>query len=307
MGKKTALVVMAAGIGSRYGGGIKQMDPLGPGGEIMMDYSIYDALEAGFDKVVFIIRKDLDKDFRELIGDKISRITETAYAYQELSNLPAGFSVPEGRTKPWGTGQAILAARDVISEPFCVINADDYYGKNGYIALHEALVNGEDSGAAARQNIFMAGFILGNTLSENGGVTRGLVDLDAAGNLVGIRETKNIVKTEDGAAVRDGDNLTVLNPSSLVSMNMWGLYPSFLDKLESGFGAFLSDEGKDPLTGEYLLPTIIDGLVSKNEAAVKVLRTKDSWFGVTYKEDRDAVREKFAELIAEGVYKTPLF
>ena len=307
MGKKTALVVMAAGIGSRYGGGIKQMDPLGPSGEIMMDYSIFDALEAGFDKVVFIIRRDLDKDFRELIGDKISRTVETAYAYQELANLPEGFSVPEGRTKPWGTGQAILAARDVISEPFCVINADDYYGKNGYRILHEALISGEDTGAGGIQNIYMAGFVLGNTLSENGGVTRGLVSLSGDGSLVGIRETKNIVKTADGAAVQEGETLRPLDPGKLVSMNMWGLYPSFLEKLESGFSAFLREPGQDLMTREYLLPTIIDGLVAEGGASVKVLRTQDSWFGVTYREDRDAVRGKLAELIAAGVYKTPLF
>ena len=305
--RRTALVIMAAGIGSRYGGGIKQMDPLGPSGEIMMDYSIHDALEAGFNKVVFIIRRDLDKDFRELIGDRITKVTETAYAYQELAALPAGFAVPEGRTKPWGTGQAILAAKDVINEPFCVINADDYYGKKGFKAIHDALVSGSDAGSSAAQKIFMAGFVLGNTLSDNGGVTRGIVELGEGGSLIGIHETKNIVKTKDGAAAEENGSLKPLDTASLVSMNMWGLYPSFTELLESGFRSFLSENAGDPLKKEYLLPDIIDSLVVKGGAEVQVLPTDDTWFGVTYKEDRDAVKAEFVSLISRGVYKTPLF
>ncbi|MDO4620837.1 MAG: sugar phosphate nucleotidyltransferase [Lachnospiraceae bacterium] len=303
---KTALVIMAAGIGSRYGGGIKQMDPLGPNGEIMMDYSIYDALEAGFNKVVFIIRRDLDHDFRELIGDRVSRKTEVAYAWQEIDDLPEGFSVPEGRTKPWGTGQALLAAKDVISEPFVVINADDYYGKEGFRRLHDLLV-AEAEKKSDKLQISMAAFVLGNTLSDNGGVTRGILTVDDEQRLVGINETKNIVRTENGAGVITESGTEELPLDNLVSMNMWGLYPEFLAKLEAEFPKFLSELGDEKEKKEFLLPTIIDKLLKNGEAEVRVMRTDDVWFGMTYKEDRDAVKGEIRKLIEQGVYPTPLF
>ena len=236
--KKTSLVIMAAGIGSRFGGGIKQLEPVGPNGEIIMDYSIHDALEAGFDKIVFIIRKDLEKDFREVIGDRIEKIAPVEYAFQEMDDLPDGFSIPAGRTKPWGTGQAILSAKDVIHEPFLVINADDYYGKEGFKRLHDYMVNEMDEDGEMH-DICMAGFILSNTLSENGGVTRGVCSVDADGYLTKVTETYNIYRDEDGmhAETRDGEPVAV-EEGDHVSMNMFGLPAKFIAELEHGFPKF---------------------------------------------------------------------
>ena len=302
--KKTSLVILAAGIGSRFGGGIKQLAPVGPNGEIIMDYSIHDAIEAGFDKVVFIIRKDIEDDFRRIIGDRIEKLIPVEYAFQDINDLPEGFSVPEGRTKPWGTGQAVLAARDVIDEPFVVINADDYYGKNGFIAMHEALTGEEKE--SDKEQIYLAGFVLKNTLSDNGGVTRGICSQNEEGCLTGIQETKNIIRTESGAAAMTGDGLVDIDPESLVSMNMWGLMPSFVDTLRSGFPEFLRNVKEGDIKAEYLLPIIIDGMLKEEKAEVHVLRTEDKWFGVTYREDKDVVREAFAELVKNGVYVSPL-
>lgn len=302
--KKTALVILAAGIGSRFGGGIKQLAPVGPNGEIIMDYSIHDAIEAGFDKVVFIIRKDIEDDFRRIIGDRIEKLIPVEYAFQDINDLPEGFSVPEGRTKPWGTGQAVLAARDVIHEPFVVINADDYYGKNGFVAMHEALTGEEKE--SDREQIYLAGFVLKNTLSDNGGVTRGICSQNEEGCLTGIQETKNIIRTESGAAAMTDDGLVDIDPESLVSMNMWGLMPSFVDTLRSGFPEFLRNVKEGDIKAEYLLPIIIDGMLKEEKAEVHVLRTEDKWFGVTYQEDKDVVREAFAELVKNGVYVSPL-
>lgn len=302
--KKTALVILAAGIGSRFGGGIKQLAPVGPNGEIIMDYSIHDAIEAGFDKVVFIIRKDIEDDFRRIIGDRIEKLIPVEYAFQDINDLPEGFSVPEGRTKPWGTGQAVLAARDVIHEPFVVINADDYYGKNGFIAMHDALIGEEKE--SDKEQIYLAGFVLKNTLSDNGGVTRGICSQDEEGCLTGIQETKNIIRTESGAAAMTDDGLIDIDPESLVSMNMWGLMPSFVDTLRSGFPEFLRNVKEGDIKAEYLLPIIIDGMLKEKKAEVHVLRTEDKWFGVTYREDKDVVREAFAELVKNGVYVSPL-
>ena len=236
--KKTALVIMAAGIGSRFGKGIKQLAPVGPNGEIIMDYSIHDALEAGFNKVVFIIRKDLEEEFRRVIGERIEKITEVEYAFQALEDLPAGFEKPADRTKPWGTGQAVLAAKAVLNEPFMVINADDYYGKEAYVKVHDYLIQEQpDDGIL---HICMAGFRLGNTLSDNGSVTRGVCHIEE-GTLTGVTETHNIFKTADGAEARNDDKVEKLDVKSLVSMNMWGLTPVFMYTLDKGFVDFLSE------------------------------------------------------------------
>lgn len=301
---KTALVIMAAGIGSRFGGGIKQLEPVGPCGEIIMDYSIYDAIEAGFNKIVFIIRRDIEADFREIIGNRIEKIcadrgVEVAYAFQSLQDIPDGYQVPEGRTKPWGTGQAVLTVKDIIREPFAVINADDYYGKEAFVKLHSYLQEpGEDNAYC------MAGFILKNTLSENGGVTRGVCKVDENGFLTDVVETSNIVKTPDGAAV----NAEPINPESYVSMNMWGLRPAFMELLAQGFEMFFATAAKEnPLKAEYLLPIYIGQLLREQKVTVQVLETKDKWFGVTYREDKPAVVESFRRLIADGIYTAPLF
>lgn len=298
---KTTLLIMAAGIGSRFGGGIKQLEPVGLHDEIIMDYSIHDAIKAGFDKIIFVIRHDIEADFRERIGDRVAGIcnnvgVEVAYAFQDISDIPASYSVPTGRTKPWGTGQAVLAAKELIHEPFMVINADDYYGKEGFKAVHEYLVNGGKS--------CMAGFVLKNTLSDNGGVTRGICKMDENGNLTEVVETKNIVKTADGAEV---DGVTV-DVNSLVSMNMWGLTPDFLTTLEEGFKEFFKKEVPgNPLKAEYLIPIFIGELLSEGKMSVKVLKTNDTWYGMTYHEDVAAVKDSFQKMLENGVYKADLF
>ena len=306
---KTALLIMAAGIGSRYGAGIKQLAAVDGEGHIIMDYSVHDAIAAGFNKIVFIIRKDIEADFRTVIGDRIEAVcrengVECAYAFQSLSDIPG--ALPEGRTKPWGTGQAVLAAKEHLDCPFAVINADDYYGKQAYAALHEWLVRSHAASA-----ICMAGFILKNTLSDNGGVTRGVCRIDAGhSHVTDVVETKHIVKTPDGPEA-DGVRL---DPEAYVSMNMWGFpagegeKPPFLGVLEEGFRSFFEEEvTKDAQKSEYLLPTLIGSLLRSGKAAVRLLPTEDSWFGVTYAEDRASVAESFAELIEKGEYTKALF
>ena len=303
--KKTALVIMAAGVGSRFGNGIKQLAPVGPNGEIIMDYSIHDALEAGFNKVVFIIRKDIEEEFRSVIGNKIEKITEVEYAFQALEDLPEGFEKPDDRTKPWGTGQAVLAAKKVLSEPFMVINADDYYGKEAYVKVHDYLV--QDQPDDGIMHICMAGFRLGNTLSDNGSVTRGVCHIEN-GALTGVTETHDIYKTENGAESRSEEGQAVpLDVNSLVSMNMWGLTPQFMDVLEEGFVKFLSEIKPGDIKKEYLLPEMIDMLIKAGKAKVDVLDTKDTWFGVTYQEDKASVTAAFEKLVKDGVYPENLY
>ena len=295
----TTLLIMAAGIGSRFGGGIKQLEPVDSQNHIIMDYSIHDAIEAGFNHVVFIIRKDIENEFKEVIGNRMEAVCSengvtVDYAYQDINDIP-GY-LPAGRTKPWGTGQAVLAAKNVIDTPFIVINADDYYGKEGFKAVHEYLVNGGKS--------CMAGFVLKNTLSDNGGVTRGICKMDEGNNLTEVVETKNIVKTATGA---EADGVAV-DVNSLVSMNMWGLTPDFLDVLEEGFKEFFEKEVPgNPQKAEYLIPIFIGELLAEDKMSVKVLRTNDTWYGMTYKEDVSVVKESFRGMLERGVYKEELF
>ena len=301
----TTLVIMAAGMGSRYGG-IKQIEPVGPSGEIILDYSIYDAVEAGFDKVVFIIRKDIEADFKEIIGNRIGKQVEVDYVFQDINDIPEGFTVPEGRTKPWGTGHAVICAREFLTEPFAVINADDYYGKEAYVKVHDYLV--QEQPADDVLHICMAGFRLGNTLSDNGSVTRGLCHI-TDGKLTGVTETHNIFKTADGAESReDGQPAEKLDLNELVSMNMWGLTPDFLGVLEEGFKEFFEKEVPgNPLKAEYLIPSFIGELLEQGKMSVKVLRTNDTWYGMTYHEDVAAVKDSFKKMLEKDVYKDDLF
>ncbi len=307
--KKTALLIMAAGIGSRYGGGIKQLATVDNYNHIIMDYSIHDAIEAGFNKIVFIIRKDIEADFREVIGNRIEKVceplgVEVGYCFQDLRNIPGDF--PEERTKPWGTGQAVLAAREFIDCPFAVINADDYYGKQAFVELHSWLIEEHEDTA-----ISLVGFILKNTLSDNGTVTRGICVIDDGHTHVSnVVETKNIMKTPTGASA-DGVELDV---ESYVSMNMWGFpakegeIPAFVKVLDDNFVKFFEEDvPANPLKSEYLLPILIGGLLRNGTHTVKVLPSKDKWFGVTYVEDIDSVKNSFGELISAGVYKEDLF
>lgn len=305
--KDTALVIMAAGIGSRFGGGIKQLEPVGPGGEIIMDYSIHDAMEAGFNKVIFIIRRDLEKDFKEIIGHRIEKLLPVEYAYQELEDLPAGYEVTPGRTKPWGTGQAVLSVKGMVDGPFLVINADDYYGREGFRRIHDYMAEHMDSQSEI-YDICMGGFVLSNTLSDNGTVTRGVCQVDEEGYLTNVTETYNIQMKEDGLHATDESGAPVtISPSQPVSMNMWGLPASFVQELEKGFPVFLDNLKEGDIKSEYLLPKIIDNLVQNKKARVTVLDTPDKWFGVTYREDKQAVADAIRGLIQSGVYKEKLF
>ena len=305
--KNVTLVVMAAGIGSRFGGGIKQLEPVGPNGEIIMDYSIHDALEAGCNKVVFIIRRDIEDDFKEIIGKRIEKLVPVEYAYQSVDELPGGRKNTWGRTKPWGTGQAVLCVKDLVKEPFIVINADDYYGKEAFVKLYQYMTTEMDTGNTV-YDICMAGFILSNTLSDNGGVTRGVCTVDADDYLQCVTETYEI-QMKDGVltACNEEKQPVSVSASQHVSMNMWGLPPRFLELLEGGFAEFLDNLGDNAMKTEYLLPKIIDKLLAEKKARVKVLETGDHWFGVTYKEDKQVVVDSIKALIQNGVYKEKLF
>lgn len=279
MKKDTTLVVMAAGMGSRFGG-LKQIEPIGPDGEVILDFSVYDAVKAGFNKVVFIIRKDIEKDFREITKRKIEKIVDVEYVFQDMDKLPDGFSVPDGRTKPWGTGHAVYCAEEKVNEPFALINADDYYGQSSFKILNDQLTT--DDG------LCMVGFHLGNTLTENGTVARGVCDVDG-GILKGITEHTAIDKNSG------------IPLDTTVSMNMWGLNPSVFEHLNADFVSFLNGMA-NPLKDEFFIPYVIDNMIHRNGATVKVLKTSEKWYGVTYKDDKQLVVDAMKKLIDGGYY-----
>ena len=305
--KKPVLVVMAAGMGSRYGG-LKQIDPVDKEGHIIMDFSIYDAVQAGFQKVVFIIKKENEADFRSAIGDRLSNQLEVSYVFQDLHNIPEGYEVPEGRVKPWGTGHAVLSCINEIDGPFVVINADDYYGSHAFKMAYDFLTENEDTADTYRY--MMVGYKLENTLTENGHVARGVCVTDEEGHLLKINERTHIEKHDGGTAYTedDGKTWTMLPEGSTVSMNMWGLTPDFLDVLEEGFKEFFEKEVPgNPLKAEYLIPIFIGELLEQGKMSVKVLKTNDTWYGMTYHEDVAAVKDIFKKKLEKGVYKADLF
>lgn len=304
--KKPILVVMAAGMGSRYGG-LKQIDPVGKNGEIIMDFSVFDAVQAGFSKVIFIIKEQLFEDFKEVIGDRVSKYVQVEYVFQKLDDLPEGFTVPEGREKPWGTGHAVLAARDHIDAPFVVINADDFYGGEAFKKIGAFLRNVKENGEKAHWA--MVGYHLKNTLTENGHVARG-VCVEKDGMLDTIVERTHIEKREDGPAYTEDDGATwhALDEDTTVSMNLWGFTPDFVDALKKDFVSFLeNDVPKNPLKAEYFLPFVVNDQIRDGKADVTVLKSADKWFGVTYKADKPVVMAALAEMMQNGTYPDPLW
>ena len=308
MSKKPVLVVMAAGMGSRYGG-LKQIDPVGSCGEAILDYSVYDAHEAGFETVVIIIKEAIKKDFMETVGARLAKApVEIRYAYQELDKLPDGFTVPEGRTKPWGTSHAVLCAKEAIDgAPFAVINADDYYGKSAFKTIYDHLATAEDG---EKFNYCMVGYEVGKTVTENGSVARGVCETDENGYLTGVVERTQIEKYEGGIHFTEdgGKTYTELTDDTIVSMNMWGFTPSFLTAIEEGFAAFLNKAlVENPLKGEYFLPFVVQNLLSEDKATVRVLTSADKWYGVTYAADKPVVVAALQEKTREGLYPDGLW
>ena len=305
--KEPVLVVMAAGMGSRYGG-LKQIDPVDQEGHIIMDFSIYDAVRAGFKKVIFIIKKENEQDFRDAIGDRLSDKVEIVYVHQDLNNIPEGFQVPEGRVKPWGTGHAVLSCAGEIDGPFVVINADDYYGTHAFKMAYDFLIQAQEDTVPAQY--MMVGYKLENTLTDNGHVARGICVTDENGYLQDINERTHIEKKDGGAAYTEDDGAT-WNPLPLdatVSMNMWGFGASILQELKDRFAAFLDENlEKNPLKCEYFLPFVVDELLKEKKATVKVLKSMDKWYGVTYKEDKPVVVAAIQKLKDEGLYPQKLW
>ncbi len=307
MAKKPVLVVMAAGMGSRYGG-LKQIDPVGSQGEAILDYSLYDAHEAGFETAVIIIKEAIRKDFMDTVGKRLAKCPmEIRYAFQEMEKIPAGFSVPEGRVKPFGTSHAVLCAKEEIDgAPFAVINSDDYYGKSAFQAIYTYLSAAQDG---AKADYCMVGYLLGNTVTDNGSVARGVCTADAEGNLADIVERTRIEKRPEGIAfTEDGENWEPLTADTVVSMNMWGFTPGFLDRLQEQFPAFLETQlPQNPEKAEFLLPRSVDALLKEGKATVKVLKSEDRWYGVTYAADKPMVVAALAELTEQGKYPNGLW
>ena len=299
------LVIMAAGMGSRYGG-LKQIDPVDNYGNKIIDFSIYDAVRAGFKKVIFIIKKENLEDFKSCIGDIVKDHIEVEYVFQELNNIPDGFSVPEGRVKPWGTAHAVLSAIDSVDGPFAVINADDFYGKEAFAKIHDYLTSTEDDD---KYRYAMVGYKLINTLTENGSVSRGVCSLDDNGYLTDIEEKTKIIKTASGAAFTDNEvDYQDISPETIVSMNMWGFSKSFMAELKSAFKSFMeTDVDTNPQKAECYLPFVVDDLIKADKATVKVLTSSDKWFGVTYKEDKPFVVESIQALKDKGIYPEKLW
>ncbi len=303
---KPALVIMAAGMGSRYGG-LKQIDPVDDQGHIIMDYSIYDAVKAGFSKVVFIIKKENEADFKEAIGDRLASKLDVRYAFQDLNDIPEGFEVPEGRVKPWGTAHAIYSARHEINGPFVVINADDFYGRDAFEKMYDYLSSNQDDD---KYRFSMVGYRLANTVTENGYVSRGVCQVDSDGFLQEIVERTRIEKKPEGVAYSedDGNTWTKLDESGLVSMNMWGFSKSILDKIEEGFPAFLEEGLKvNPLKSEYFLPSVVSKLLEEDKATVQVLSSEDKWYGITYKEDKPLLMAAIQDMKDKGLYPQELW
>ncbi len=300
--KNCTLVIMAAGMGSRFGGGIKQLAPVGPNDEIIMDYSIYDAVKAGFNKVVFIIRKEIEDAFKSMIGDRIAKNVNVEYVFQETSDIPEKFKNAD-RTKPWGTGHAILCTKGVVNEPFAIINADDYYGKEGFVKLYNHLT--AETAQSDILNFSMVGFILKNTLSDNGSVTRGVCNVGEDGKLIDVNETYNIRREGDKVLAGEGETFEV-SEDAYVSMNMWGCPAEFINVLDDEFNKFLEKNSKD-LKAEFLLPFVIDDLLKDGKGDCAVLESRDKWFGVTYAADKQAVTDSIKQLITDGVYPEKLW
>ncbi len=300
-----ALVIMAAGIGSRFGG-LKQLAPVGKSGEPILKFSLYDAMEAGFQKVVFIIKKEIERDFRGLVGDRVRQFMDVEYAFQELDRLPPGYSVPEGRVKPWGTGHAVLCAKELLHGPFAVINADDYYGKDAFRVIYNHLLTGKDDDL---YRFSMVGYLIENTLTEHGHVARGVCQTEG-GFLTAVEERLRIEKHGDRIEYTEDEGKTWegIDPGTLVSMNLWGFSLGMLSELVAGFPAFLDRTlGADPIKGEYLLPRIVNSLLAERKASVRVLHSGDKWYGVTYKEDLPAVQAAILSMQEQGLYPETLF
>ncbi len=297
------LLILAAGMGSRYGG-LKQIDQVGPSGEIIIDYAVYDAIRAGFNKVVFVIRRDIEEAFKQAIGSRYTGHINVAYAFQELNNLPSEFSIPEQREKPWGTGHAILAAKEVINEPFAVINGDDFYGRESFSLMGNYLRHAADKEQA---DYSMCGFMLRNTLSDHGTVSRGVCQVGADGNLEGVTEHTKLRRQNTTVESEQADGSVIhFTGDEIVSMNFWGFTPSIFEHLEQRFVAFLEAHGNE-LKSEFFIPSVVDALIKNNTASVKVMTSQDSWLGITYREDKSVVMDGIKRLVQAGVYPDSLF